>query len=119
MGTFEIVLKRAWPCSSRLVPVGAPMGFSGALSSVGTKVLSAQSFSDCAGLRLSKTSEIGLSATVCFFISDFSFFSDMRLPMLGLMIAAVPRSDKEMNRPSGWQQISVERRLAASLVLAL
>ena len=25
----EIVVKRAWPCSSRLMPVGAPIGFSG------------------------------------------------------------------------------------------
>ena len=29
MGTPEIVVKRAWPCSSRLMPVGAPIGFSG------------------------------------------------------------------------------------------
>ena len=44
-----MVVKRAWPCSSRLVPVRAPMGFSGAFSSVGARVLSAHSFSDGAG----------------------------------------------------------------------
>ena len=32
MGTFEIVEKRARPFSSRLVPVGAPIGRSGAFS---------------------------------------------------------------------------------------
>src|SRR5260370_28224975 len=59
-----MVLNRAWPWSSRVVPVGALIGFSGALSSVGARVFSAQSFSDAAGWRPSKTSEIGLSATV-------------------------------------------------------
>ena len=62
MGRSEIVLKRGWPCSSRLTPVGAPMGFSGDFSSEGASVFSAQFFSDCDGWRFSNTSEIGLSA---------------------------------------------------------
>jgi len=49
MGTPLRVVKRAWPFSSRLVPVAAPMGFSGAFSSVFASVFSAQSFSDSAG----------------------------------------------------------------------
>src|SRR5260370_181286 len=74
-----MVLKRAWPCSSRLVPVGALIGFSGALSSVGARVFSAQSFSDAAGWRPSKTSEIGLSATVLR-RSAFGLFSGIQFP---------------------------------------
>src|SRR5208282_3324424 len=74
-----MLLKRAWPCASRFVPVGAPIGFSGALSSVGASVFSAHSFSDGAGWRPSKTSEIGLSATVLD-TSIFGLFSDIRLP---------------------------------------
>ena len=35
MGTPEIVVKRAWPCSSRFTPVGAPIGRSGAFSRLG------------------------------------------------------------------------------------
>ena len=39
------------PCSSRLMPVGAPIGFSGAFSSVGASVFSAHCFSDSEGWR--------------------------------------------------------------------
>src|SRR5208283_5590554 len=74
-----MVLKRAWPCSSRLVPVGAPIGFSGDFSSVGASVFSAHSFSDDAGWRSSKTSEIGVSATVLD-TSILGLFPDIRLP---------------------------------------
>src|SRR5882762_5082975 len=102
MGTFEIVLKRAWPCSSMLVPVAAPMGFSGALSSVGSRVFSAHSFSGAEGCRPSKTSEIGLSATTGFVTLAFGFFSDIQLPTLSLMIEEHRGSDKDTNRPSGW-----------------
>src|SRR5271170_6191765 len=63
MGTSEIVEKRACPFSSRLVPVGAPIGRSGAFSRVGASVFSAHCFSDSEGWRPSNTSAIGLSAT--------------------------------------------------------
>src|ERR1700728_1570974 len=63
MGTPEIVVKRARPCSSTLMPVGAPMGCSGAFSMVGASVFSAQFFSAAEGWRFSKTSATGLSAT--------------------------------------------------------
>src|SRR5579863_9927021 len=62
-GTPEIVVKRARPCSSRLTPVGAPIGFSGDFSSVGASVSSAHFFSCAEGWRFSKTSATGLSAT--------------------------------------------------------
>src|SRR5579862_9312468 len=81
MGTFEIVLKRAWLCSSRFVPVGAPIGFSGAFSSVGASVFSAQAFSDGDGLRSSKTSETGLSAKALLTFA-FGSWSGIRLPAL-------------------------------------
>src|SRR5437660_569145 len=76
MGTPEIVVKRARPCSSRFTPVGAPMGRSGAFSRVGASVFSAHFFSASDGWRLSKTPAIGLSAT-CGFLS-------MRSPVLYL-----------------------------------
>src|SRR5580698_675040 len=63
MGTPEIVVKRACPCSSRFTPVGAPIGRSGDFSSVGARVFSAQSFSAAEGWRFLKTSTMGLSAT--------------------------------------------------------
>ena len=59
MGTPEIVVKRAWPCSSRLMPVGEPIGLSGDFSRVGARVFSAQFFSASEGWRSSKTSAIG------------------------------------------------------------
>src|SRR5438270_11375543 len=59
----EILVKRARPLPSRLVPVGAPIGFSGEFSITGSKVFSAQSFSDSEGWRLSLTSAIGDSVT--------------------------------------------------------
>src|SRR5271165_767774 len=76
MGTPEIVVKRAWPCSSRLVPVGAPIGRSGDFSSVGASVFSAQFFSASEGWRFSKTSATGLSA-----ICGFNGFFSMRTPV--------------------------------------
>src|SRR6266850_7778225 len=102
MGAFEIVLKRAWPCSSRLVPVAAPIGFSEALSSVGSRVFSAHSFSGAEGCRPSKTSEIGLSATAGFVTLALGFFSVIRLPTLSLMIEEGCGRDKVSHRPSGW-----------------
>src|SRR5271156_1516701 len=63
MGTPEIVVKRACPCSSILIPVGDPLGRSGAFSIVGARVFSAQFFSASDGCRFSKTSATGLSAT--------------------------------------------------------
>src|SRR5271166_2440500 len=80
MGTPEIVVKRAWPCSSRLVPVGAPMGRSGDFSSVGASVFSAQFFSASEGWRFSKMSATGLSATDGCFNCEDGFFS-MRTPV--------------------------------------
>src|SRR4051794_19882422 len=68
MGTPEILVKRARPLSSRLVPVGAPIGFSGDFSIVGSKVFSAQIFSGSEGWRSSLTSAIGESATA---LSEF------------------------------------------------
>src|SRR4030081_129 len=66
MGTPEIVVKRARPCSSTLVPVGAPIARSGAFSRVGNSVFSAQFASASEGWRFSNTSAIGLSATCGF-----------------------------------------------------
>src|SRR5262245_53542423 len=68
MGTPEIVVKRALPSSSRFVPVGAPIGRSGAFSSAGCSVFSAHCFSPAEGVRPSKTSAIG-DSTVVFFLS--------------------------------------------------
>src|SRR4051812_35142606 len=76
MGTPEIVVKRAWPCSSRFTPVGAPIGRSGAFSMVGARVFPAHFFSPSEGWRFSKTSAIGLSVTSGFF--------SMRTPVLYL-----------------------------------
>src|SRR3954469_25392405 len=76
MGTPEIVVKRAWPCSSRFTPVGAPIGRSGAFPRLGARVFSAHFFSASEGWRLSNTSATGLSAT-CGFLS-------MRSPVLYL-----------------------------------
>src|SRR5258708_16102449 len=73
MGTPEMVVKRARPCSSRLMPVGAPIGFSGAFSRVGAKVFSAHAISATERWRPSKTSAIGLSTTWGF----DDFFPDM------------------------------------------
>src|SRR6266852_3813794 len=77
MGTPEIVVKRAFPCSSRFTPVGAPIGRSGDFSSVGASVFSAQFFSPSEGWRFSKTSAIGVSATCGF----DGFFSGMLAPV--------------------------------------
>src|SRR6476469_4344803 len=71
-----MVVKRAWPCSSRLTPVGAPIGFSGAFSRVGRRVFSAHSFSPGEGRRPSNTSAIGLSAAC----GLEGFFSGMGTP---------------------------------------
>src|SRR4051795_10088427 len=75
-----MVLKRACPCSSRLVPVGAPIGFSGAFSSVGPRIFSAQTLSDSEGLRPSKTSAMGLSVTAGLVTLAFGFLSGIRSP---------------------------------------
>src|SRR5258706_8002451 len=77
MGTPEIVVKRACPCSSRFTPVGAPIGRSGFFSSVGASVFSAHCFSSGEGWRFSKTSATGLSAT-CGLVG---FFSGIRTPV--------------------------------------
>src|SRR3981081_620623 len=74
MGAPEIVVKRARPCSSTLVPVAAPIARSGALSRVGKSVFSAQFFSPSEGWRFSNTSATGLSATC----GLEGFFSGMR-----------------------------------------
>src|SRR5258708_3816021 len=63
MGTLEIVLKRAWPWSSRFTPEAAPIGFSGFLARVGARTVSAHAFSPSEGRRPSKTSAMGRSAT--------------------------------------------------------
>jgi hypothetical protein len=44
-----MVVNCAWPLSSRLMPLAAPIGFSGDFSSVLASVVSAQRFSDSAG----------------------------------------------------------------------
>src|SRR5208282_4800876 len=80
MGTPEIVVKRARPCSSIFTPVGAPMGRSGAFSIVGARVFSAQSFSAVEGWRFSKTSAMGLSAT-CGGLNLVDGFFSMRTPV--------------------------------------
>src|SRR5438067_4952179 len=96
MGTPEIVVKRARPCSSRFTPVGAPMGRSGAFSRVGASVFSAHFFSASDGWRLSKTPAIGLSAT-CGFLS-------MRSPVLylddreGTAVGARCSADRSVGR---------------------
>src|SRR5271169_4884404 len=57
-----MVVKRALPCSSRLTPVGAPIGFSGDFSSDGARVFSAHCCSDAEGWRpCSKRSLTGVS----------------------------------------------------------
>src|SRR3982074_3221203 len=61
-----MVVKRAWPCSSRLTPVGEPIGFSGVFPVVGPRVFSAHPFSAAEGRRPSKTSAIGFSTTCGF-----------------------------------------------------
>src|ERR1700688_4825615 len=76
-GTAEIVVKRARPCSSRLTPAAAPIGFSGDFSSVGASVSSAHFFSCAEGRRLSKTSVTGLSASC----GLDGFFSGMMTPV--------------------------------------
>src|ERR1700690_2127395 len=100
MGRSEIVLKRGWPCSSRLMPVGTPMGFSGDFSSDGARVFSAQSFSDCAGWRFSNTSETGLSAKDGLRRFVFDFFSGIRLPTLHLMIYEPRATSYEQSNPA-------------------
>src|SRR5215813_8707953 len=89
MGTPEIVVKRAWPFSSRFTPEAAPIGFSGAFSSAGARVFKAQSFSEADGLRSLKTSAIGFSAT-CF--GDLSWAIFLRL--FTLMIEGPETSGK-------------------------
>jgi len=59
-GAFEIVLNRAWPCSSRLVPVAAPIGFSGDFSSVGASVFSASPFLEQMAAGLQKRQKSGV-----------------------------------------------------------
>src|ERR1700736_6293508 len=81
MGTPEIVVKRAWPCSSRFTPVGAPIGCSGFFSSVGASVFSAQFFCASEGWRFSNTSAIGLSAT-CGRLDGRDGFFGMQTPVL-------------------------------------
>ena len=78
MGTPEIVVKRAWPFSSMLKPVAAPMGFSGDFSSDGRRAFSAQRFSEADGWRFSDNSEIGLSETVL--AETEGFFGGMEAP---------------------------------------
>src|SRR5579872_5364283 len=92
MGAPEIVVKRAWACSSRFTPVGAPIGRSGDFSSVGASVFSAHVFSAAFGWRLSKTSAIGLSATCGF----SGFFSMLAFPINALFL-----DDREV---SAWEQ---------------
>src|SRR5713101_7822353 len=97
-----MVVKRAWPCSSRLMPVGAPIGFSGAFSRVGAKVFSAHAFSATEGWRPSKTSAIGLSATWGF----DDFFPDM---------LKQPQSFDDMGTAADGQPFHRARRCAKTL----
>src|SRR5262249_8894571 len=83
----EIVVKRACPCSSRFIPLGAPIDFSGDFSKVGWSVFSAHCFSDDEGARPSKTAAIGLSATflggclaICFLLDDRRAVDDQQAP---------------------------------------
>src|SRR5258708_38570761 len=82
-GTPEIVVKRACPCSSRFMPVAAPIGFSGAFSIVGASVSSAHFFSAEEGWRFTKRSAMGVSAIVGG-LGDF--LSGMNTPVFCLMI---------------------------------
>src|ERR1035438_2410112 len=93
IGTPEIVVKRACPCSSRFTPVGAPIGRSGDFSSVGASVFSAHFFSPSAGWRSSNTSAIGLSATC-----GFTGFFSMRTPVFCLDNREVSAEEQGGNR---------------------
>src|SRR5258708_15282805 len=109
MGTPEIVVKRARPCSSTLVPVGAPIGRSGDFSRVGKSVFSAQFFSASEGWRLSNTSAMGLSATC----GLDGFFSGMRTCSV-VMIGKPARGSKadqslETTGRSGIQGLLLQR----------
>src|SRR5205085_570572 len=70
IGTALMVVNWALPCSSKLTPVGSPIGFSGAFSRVLARVPSAQRFSGSERCRPSNTSAMGLSATplCCLFL---------------------------------------------------
>src|SRR5258708_669893 len=110
MGTPEIVVKRARPCSSTLVPVGAPIGRSGDFSRVGKSVFSAQFFSASEGWRLSNTSAMGLSATC----GLDGFFSGMRTCSV-VMIGKPARGSKteqslENTRRSGIQRLLQKKK---------
>src|SRR5215471_19923330 len=78
MGTPEMVENRARLCSSRLTPVGAPIGFSGDFSSVGSSVRSAHFVSASAGFRSLETSVIGLSGSGAVFLSAIFTVDDRR-----------------------------------------
>src|SRR5713226_2803911 len=94
MGTPEIVVKRARPCSSTFTPVGAPIGFSGAFSNVGSRVFSAQRFSESLGWRFSTTFEIGVSGTAECFLSAIALdpFDNRRRSVHGASTQATTRS---------------------------
>src|SRR5215471_6451007 len=73
-----MVENRARPCSSQLTPLGAPIGFSGDFSSVGSSVRSAHFFSASAGCRSRETSVIGLSGSGAVFLSAIFTVDDRR-----------------------------------------
>src|SRR5271167_1779161 len=98
MGTPEIVVKRALPCSSRFTPVGAPIGCSGDFSRVGASVFSAHCFSAAEGWRFSKTSAMGLSATC----GLDGFFSGIGTPVL-------PCDDREARVSGQVRLVQLER----------
>ena len=109
---FEIVLKRAWPCSSRLVPVGAPIGFSGALSSVGARVFSAQSFSDAWDDGLQRRQKSGFRLTVLR-RSAFGLLSGIQFPLCSTFDdrGVLAMLQKGANRPSGWLNVKIKVKI--------
>src|SRR5215469_10431874 len=59
-----MVVKRAFPFSSRLTPEAAPIGCSGFFSRAGRSVFSAHSLSAADGWRSSNVSRVGFSVMV-------------------------------------------------------
>src|SRR5579859_8302785 len=103
MGTPEIVVKRACPFSSRLVPVGAPIGRSGAFSKVGANVFSAHCFSASEGCRPSNTSAIGLSATSG--LEDFFSTMNTPSPLDDRRASGEPQGGNEIQRGFGAEHL--------------
>src|ERR1700722_17657785 len=110
-----MVVKRAWPCSSRFVPVGAPIGRSGDFSTVGDSFFLAQLFSASEGCRFSKTSAIGLSATCSL------GFLTMRTPVFCFDDREVTAQEQgecdRVKRPVGQRRFDGDAPVASEIAL--